>query len=429
MSEIEVPNNWDYPELGEICDEIYRYPTYYGIEYVKSGIPEIRGELIKKDGSINSDPSEFRFISNETCKKFPKTILKENDLVMTVRGTIGKVAKIPKNLAGANITANLMRISPKSEVCFPPFLLFFFKSKYFLDEISERSSLTTIATIKAPLLKSIKVPLPSLKIQMQIVQKLDYVLGELEEKKKDISELQASKIKHIKILSDKTIGNIISKLMHLDSSPDSWDIQKIENICQDIQPGFADGKKDVKDGVIHLRMNNIGTNFDLNFGLIRTIEANKDKLKKYQLKQGDVIFNNTNSSKLVGKSAIFNDSKVCLYSNHLTRLRVKKELVLPEWLLFYFRARWLNGDFERMCNKWINQAAVNNNKIKNLEIPVPNLKIQKKIVESLSNVSKNIEAIRTISESILRQEKINLNHFKNLSSKITDVAFSGKLVN
>ena len=125
-------------------------------------------------------------------------------------------------------------------------------------------------------------------------------------------------------------------------------------------------------------MNNIGTNFELNFGLTRTIKPSKDQLNKYQLKQGDIIFNNTNSSKLVGKSAIFNDFKVCLYSNHLTRLRVKKELVLPEWILFYLRTRWLSRDFERMCNKWINQAAINNNKIRSMEIPVPNLRNTRK---------------------------------------------------
>jgi type I restriction enzyme S subunit len=174
--------------------------------------------------------------------------------------------------------------------------------------------------------------------------------------------------------------------------PTKWTVKHLEDICEDIQPGFAQGKKDVKNGVIHLRMNNIGTNFEINFDLVRTIDATLEQLKKYKLEKDDIIFNNTNSSNLVGKSAIFKNSMICLYSNHLTRIRVKKQLVNPQWLLFYLRIMWLTGNFERMCNRWINQAAVNNNKIKNLEIPIPPLEEQKKIVQKLDYILSKIEA-------------------------------------
>ena len=427
MSEIEVPKEWKESSIGSIASLITKgsTPTTYGYSYTEKGIPFLRAENILEN---RLELNQIRHISKESHEFLKRSKIKPGDVLITIAGTIGRSTYVPKNSPEMNSNQAVALIRLKNS-CYPEFLSYFLNSQLAKKQITDSKVTTSIPNLSLAMIEKMTLFLPPLETQKKIIQKLDHILGQLEEKKKIISELQTSKLKHIKILSDKTIGNIISKLMHLDLSPDSWDIQKIENICQDIQPGFAEGKKNVKDGVIHLRMNNIGTNFDLNFGLIRTIDANKDQLKKYQLKQGDVIFNNTNSSKLVGKSAIFNDSKVCLYSNHLTRLRVKKELVLPEWLLFYFRARWLNGDFERMCNKWINQAAVNNNKIKNLEIPIPNLEIQKKIVGSLSNVSKNIEAIRTISESIFKQEKINLNHFQNLSSKILDVAFSGKLVN
>jgi type I restriction enzyme S subunit len=108
--------------------------------------------------------------------------------------------------------------------------------------------------------------------------------------------------------------------------PTRWTTKLLEDICEDIQPGFAQGKKDVKNGVVHLRMNNIGTNFEINFDLVRTIDVIPEQLKKYKLEKDDILFNNTNSSKLVGKSAIFNNPKTCLYSNHLTRIRVKNQL-------------------------------------------------------------------------------------------------------
>jgi len=172
--------------------------------------------------------------------------------------------------------------------------------------------------------------------------------------------------------------------------PKGWSIHSLEEIC-DIKAGFAEGKKDIVNGTIHLRMNNIDTEFRLNFDLIRTINPTKEQIEKYKLQKDDIIFNNTNSTALVGKSAFFNIDKVCLYSNHLTRLRVNNIIILPKWLLLYLQYLWHQRYFEKNCNKWVNQSAFNNEKIKNLQIPLPPLESQKKIVQKLDYILGQLE--------------------------------------
>ncbi|MDP8972836.1 MAG: hypothetical protein M3N45_06575, partial [Actinomycetota bacterium] len=44
---------------------------------------------------------------------------------------------------------------------------------------------------------------------------------------------------------------------------------------------------------------------------------------KFELEAGDVLFNNTNSVELVGKSAIVREPMNCAFSNHISRLRVR----------------------------------------------------------------------------------------------------------
>ena len=216
--------------------------------------------------------------------------------------------------------------------------------------------------------------------------------------------------------------------MKIDNIPKKWQIKTVED-CVDIQAGFAQGEKNVVNGTIHLRMNNIGTNFQLNYDLTRTINATKEQLIKYKLEKDDVIFNNTNSPELVGKSFIFNDDKICLYSNHLTRCRVNKELLLPEWLLFYIRGKWLRRDFERMCNKWINQAAFGGNKLKELKIPIPPLDEQKQILKILKNISIQFEHISNLTKAIKNRDEQNKKFIDNIQSSILDSAFTGKLLN
>ena len=159
------PMGWDVPALSEVTDEIYRYPTYFGIVYENEGVPEIRGELIGEGGKLDADPSELRFIAQATSDKFPRTQLAAGDLVMSVRGTIGKIGIVPAELINANMTANLIRISPARAIIDPVFLLHVALGPYFLNQLSRASSSTTIKTIKALDLKAIPIPIPPLDLQ------------------------------------------------------------------------------------------------------------------------------------------------------------------------------------------------------------------------------------------------------------------------
>lgn len=104
-------SDWVKVNFGQLFDIIYRYPTYYGIEYVEQGVPEIRGELLTSNGKIVDN---YRYITPQDANRFPKVWLKKNDFIMSVRGTVGKVGLANENHTNAVITANLLRLSPNS---------------------------------------------------------------------------------------------------------------------------------------------------------------------------------------------------------------------------------------------------------------------------------------------------------------------------
>jgi type I restriction enzyme S subunit len=178
--EKELPDGWEWVNFGDVFNIIYRYPSYYGIEYIENGVPEIRGELLLEGGAVERDFSKYRFISEDTSSNFPKTVLKEGDIVMSVRGTIGKIGLIPSWLDGSNITANLIRLSPNSEIITGAFLKYLMRTERFKQELNRCSPSTTIKTIKVPSLSSIQIPLPPLDTQHQIV----IILEKAEETKK-----------------------------------------------------------------------------------------------------------------------------------------------------------------------------------------------------------------------------------------------------
>jgi type I restriction enzyme S subunit len=171
----DIPQHWEVLPFMRLFAEVYRYPTYYDIQYVKSGVPEVRGEALVH-GKIAVLPDQ-RYIDGETNSRFPRTILKEGDLVMSVRGTMGKIGVVGESHVGANITANLLRLSPRQEVAHPHYLSWLTRSPGFLRELDRVSPQTTIKTVTMPQLAGLRLCVPPLTEQTAIVDDVEKSIG------------------------------------------------------------------------------------------------------------------------------------------------------------------------------------------------------------------------------------------------------------
>lgn len=188
-----IPKEWDSVRLGDLVTEAYRYPSYYGIDYVASGVPEVRGELINKTGRLNTDLDEYRYISEGTASRFSRVRLKPGDIVMTVRGTIGKFALVENWLTGAVITANLLKISLEKKKASPTWLIEMLLSDEFQHRLELACSSTTIATIQVPELASISIALPTIDEQQKISARILTLKKQLRVEKERMQKMHAQK--------------------------------------------------------------------------------------------------------------------------------------------------------------------------------------------------------------------------------------------
>jgi type I restriction enzyme S subunit len=136
------------------------------------------------------------------------------------------------------------------------------------------------------------------------------------------------------------------------------------------------------------------------------VPTEESAVNEYQLRSGDVLFNNTNSVELVGKSALFlGFHEPVVYSNHFTRLRAVPEQLDHQYFAAWLLQQWQLKVFENLCNRWIGQSAVKNDKLLALEIPLPPVEEQKRIAAILNEQMATVERARAAAEAQLEASK------------------------
>jgi type I restriction enzyme S subunit len=135
----------------------------------------------------------------------------------------------------------------------------------------------------------------------------------------------------------------------------------------------------------------------------------RDDLADYHLQTGDILFNNTNSVELVGKTAIVREPMAVAFSNHINRLRVRDpERIDPRWLALALRSLQEQGFFAAHCNKWIGQAGFSVSALAAVDVPLPypddparSLEAQRRIVARIEALFAELREARRLHDEIV----------------------------
>ncbi len=204
-----------------------------------------------------------------------------------------------------------------------------------------------------------------------------------------------------------------------DELPQGWASASVAEVIEDFQPGFASGEKNIEGGVSHLRMNNIGLDGKLVLDLVRTVPKELAK-PQHNLMPGDVLVCTTNSGALVGKCAYFDLPGRYAFSNHLTRLRPKRDVVDGRFLRWNLWLHWKRGVFDDKCKHWVNQSTLPKDALLKNEVVVPPLAEQRRIVAKLETVLGKVDA----SQQRLAKIPVLLKRFRQ---SVLAAACSGRL--
>lgn len=173
-------------KLSEICNILNGY-AFKSKEYVDDGIRVIRITNVQKGIIEDFDPKYYDISQKDKLKNY---MLKENDLLISLTGNVGRVGLMPKELlpAGLNQRVGCLRIKDIDNISIE-YLYQYLNSDKFENECINNSNGIAQKNLSTEWLKDYIITVPSIEDQKKITNKLENIQKITKTKKEQIKEL------------------------------------------------------------------------------------------------------------------------------------------------------------------------------------------------------------------------------------------------
>ncbi|HDX6684988.1 TPA: restriction endonuclease subunit S, partial [Escherichia coli] len=272
-------------------------------EYYEGGdIPWIKsGDL--KDSKIYEANEYITAAGLENSSA--KIVEKDSILIAMYGATVGRLAILGINAATNQAICN---IRPDTTIADMKYLYYFLKSKfsYFVENAVGGAQ----PNISQGLIKSLEVPLPSLDEQKRIADILDKAAGVCQKREQAIK------------LADDFLR---AKFLEMFGTPANnihrFPKGTIRDLVDSVNYGTS-AKASIDSGEYPiLRMGNITYQGRWDFTDLKYLDLSVKEKDKYLVKEGDLLFNRTNSKELVGKTAVYEEDRPMAFAGYLIRVR------------------------------------------------------------------------------------------------------------
>ncbi|MEJ1249841.1 restriction endonuclease subunit S [Denitratimonas tolerans] len=177
-------SDWDSVPLSELTAT----PVTYGIvqpgRHTPGGIPMLRVNNFQQN---SLSLSEVLCVSPLVESKYGRTRLQEGDVLLTIVGSVGQVAIVPKHLAGWNI-ARAIALIRLAKPEYSRWIAFVLRSPSIQHQLGVAANTTVQTTINLKDLRDLRVPLPPKNVRDGICQ----ILGALDDRIDNLRQTNAT---------------------------------------------------------------------------------------------------------------------------------------------------------------------------------------------------------------------------------------------
>ena len=297
------------------------------------------------------------------------------------------------------IVSPLYNVFYVSEEMDQQYLYYFLRSDIGRQMIKAKASGSVRDNLKMDMLKEMTIPYKTFEEQKKCVATLD-----------ELQKIIALREKEIEKLDDLIKARFVEMFGDPIRNPKVWEIVTIGDIVTEVRYGTS--KPAVEGGRYpYLRMNNLTADGHLDLTDLKYIDIPDDEIEKCVVREGDVLFNRTNSIELVGKTAVFDLPEDMVIAGYIIRVRLNERL-LPEVLSQYMNLEAIKDILRSMAKGAVNQANINAQELQSIKVYIPDMELQKQFVEMKEQVDKSKVAVqKTLEESQLLFDSLMQEYF------------------
>lgn len=340
-------------------------------------IREIRGnKIVFSDSTDRINDNALKLCNN-------RSNLEVGDILFSGTGTIGMTALIDEEPINWNIKEGVYAIKPCSDIIDSKFLMYMLQSNEIKKECLKRIFGGTVKSISMKDLMSIKLPVPPLEVQREIVRLLDNftfltaeLAAELAARQKQYEYyrdlLLTFKPNESTILNERTNELELSGAIRWMKLGDIADVTKLAGF------EFTNYVQYSNNGsIIALRGLNV-KNGSLILNDVKYIDySDFSKLNRSKLFVDDMLFTYVGT---VGQVALVDKNDKYYLAPNVARIRFNDCNVKAKFVLYYFQSnQFVNGQMNRLMAE-SSMKNLTMEKIRKFIIPVPPLEVQQRIV-------------------------------------------------
>jgi len=452
-----LPCCWHWSNLGDIISYIGSGITPKGGKavYQSSGIPFIRSQNVYP-GNLRLE--DVAYINAELHESMSRTHILPNDVLLNITGaSIGRSAVIPPFFKDGNVNQHVCILRLFSQID-SNYISWFLNSPLGQKQIMDSQFGVTRQGLNYSQARMLQVPLAPLAEQQRIVARIEELFSRmdagvkaLQKAKVQLQRYRQSVLKaavegrlteewrkaHPDVEPAENLLRRIAEKQHngkrktnellncdlyeLLNLPETWTWTRIGDISEQIQYGTSEKAGEDPIGIPVIRMGNIQEG-KLAFEKLKYMPNDFPEVNKFILRDGDVLFNRTNSAELVGKTAVYkNYHAKSVFASYLIRIAVDKTVYNPDFLSYFINSTYGRKYIAAVVSQQVGQANVNGTKLASMTIPLPSIEEQAKTVE---HVERNIFESAETEVNIVRIQS----HTDYLRQSILKHAFEGKLV-
>lgn len=170
-----LPDDWVWTTLEHLT--LADRPICYGIlmpkQHIPNGVPYVKvrdmnGEVI----NVN----ELQRTSNKIAAAYTRSTLRNGDLLLSIRGTYGRIAVVPPELDGGNITQDTARLA-MSPLMIAEHVLWSIRSDMVQTYFKRVAHGVAVKGVNIADVKTTPIPLPPIAEQTQIVREVEHLLA------------------------------------------------------------------------------------------------------------------------------------------------------------------------------------------------------------------------------------------------------------